>query len=390
MYNIVCDKKYPKELDVKSLSLRINDLFDSNRKKVVYIKNEFDVTTFRYRAYNVIQSLENSNKYLATCFLVEELKIIFKFIDKIDLIVLQRCKWSFELESFINYAKYHGKKIIYDMDDLIYDSKYVPDYLLNIGDYTDLSVASLMGMSTSYKMAMQFCDAFIVSTPNLKLRIEKDFNKKTYVYHNFLNLEQENVSKKILKTKNEMNSDHKFLIGYFSGSATHTRDLDIALDDILKIMDKYDDVYFEIVGLMAIHSKFKKYVDNKRLIIRPFVNYQELQYLIGSVDLNIVPLQNNEFNNCKSELKYFEAGIVDVLTLASDNDVYGSVIDDGHDGFLTDEFNWYEKIEYIYKNRNKLDKVKNNAREKIINEYGCYNQTKKLEDMFGKIIREEI
>ena len=50
----------------------------------------------------------------------------------------------------------------------------------------------------------------------------------------------------------------------------------------------------------------------------------------------------------------------------------------------------FEEKEYIYKNRNKLDKVKNNAREKIINEYGCYNQTKKLEDMFGKIIREEI
>ena len=42
-----------------------------------------------------------------------------------------------------------------------------------------------------------------------------------------------------------------------------------------------------------------------------FVPYQELQYKIGSVDLNVIPLQKHEFNNCKSELKYFEASIVD-------------------------------------------------------------------------------
>jgi hypothetical protein len=33
-------------------------------------------------------------------------------------------------------------------------------------------------------------------------------------------------------------------------------------------------------------------------------------------NLNLVPLQNNMFNNCKSELKFFEAGIVEVPSVA--------------------------------------------------------------------------
>ena len=140
-----------------------------------------------------MQSLEKSNFYFATCFLVEELRSVSKVIDYVDLIILQRCKWSIELESFLNYSRSKGKKILYDIDDLIYDNKYIPSYLDNIGDYTS-NVATLVSMSGLYNMVIPFCDAFIVSTPKLAEFMKKDFGKKVYVYHNYLNLEQERIS----------------------------------------------------------------------------------------------------------------------------------------------------------------------------------------------------
>ncbi len=104
LYRITCNKKYPKELNIKSFFERFNELSHSDKKNIIYVKDEFEVTTFRYRAYNVTESLNKSDKYFAVCFLVDELRNLSKVIDKIDLIVLQRCKWLIELESFVNYA----------------------------------------------------------------------------------------------------------------------------------------------------------------------------------------------------------------------------------------------------------------------------------------------
>lgn len=388
MYSLTC-KKYSSKLNIKSFFDRLNEINDTNKRIIIYIKEEFEVTTFRYRTYNIMQALEKSNQYFATCFLVEELRTISKLIEKIDLIILQRCKWSMELESFLNYAKYKGKKVLYDIDDLIYDNKYIPSYLNNIGDYTDKSISSLVSMSSLYHMALSFCDCFITSTPKLAEFMKKDFGKDVFVYHNFLNIEQEEISCEIRKQKKTCYEDDKFVIGYFSGSGTHVRDLDIVLDAILKLMDRYDDIYFEIVGFMALNKNFNKYLKNKRIIMKPLVPYQKLQYLMGSVDLNIVPLQNNQFNNCKSELKYFEASIVDTITIASNNEVYGHVIKDGENGFLASDFDWYEKLEYIYLNKRELYPIKEKAREYSLKEYGCYCQTEKLDKMFDRIMKEK-
>ena len=386
MYHIECSDKFSSKLDIKNFFYRVNQLNVAGKKKIIYIKDVFEITTFRYRTYNVMEALENSTKYIVTCFMVEELRVISKLIDKIDLVILQRCKWSIELESFLNLAKTIGIKIVFDMDDLIYNNKYIPDYLYNIGDYTDSCISSLVAMVNLYRMSIDFCDEFIVSTPKLALQMEKDFKKKTYIYHNFLNFEQEEISKKICSLKEKKYDNSKFVIGYFSGSGTHARDLDVALDSILKLMNKYDDVYFEIVGFMALNNKFDKYIKNKRLIMKPLVTYQELQYLIGSVDLNIIPLQKNLFNDCKSELKFFEAAIVNTLTLASSNAVYGKVIEDGVNGFLVDDFDWFDKLEYIYLNRNKLKKIVDNARIYSLDEYGCSTQREGLSSMFDEII----
>ena len=88
-------------------------------------------------------------------------------------------------------------------------------------------------------------------------------------------------------------------------------------------------------------------------------------------------------------MKYFEASIDDTVSLVSNTDVYDKIIIDGENGFVASEFEWYEKLEYIYLNRKKMSKIVNNAREYCLKEYGCYNQTKKLDKMFDEILKEK-
>ena len=150
-------------------------------------------------------------------------------------------------------------------------------------------------------------------------------------------------------------------------------------------MNKYEDIYLRIVGFMEFSEELQKLKDDGRIIFSDLVSFEELQYEIGKVDLNIVPLQKYKFNECKSELKYFEAGIVNTLTLATDISSYKNCIEDGVDGFLSDEYSWFEKMEYIYLNYQNLHDIVDNARKKCLREYGSNEQESRLEKMYDDI-----
>jgi glycosyltransferase involved in cell wall biosynthesis len=77
------------------------------------------------------------------------------------------------------------------------------------------------------------------------------------------------------------------------------------------------------------------------------MDFLDLQSALGSVDLNIVPLQNSPFTGAKSELKYFEAAVAGTPTLAFTNAVFGSVITDGVNGFLAQPHEWGAKLDMI-------------------------------------------
>lgn len=388
MYNIKCIKKFDFDLKMDNFDYRYLKVLNSTKKNVIYIKDIFDNSTFRYRTYNVIEAMENSEKYNVTCFLVEELNNIYNLVDKIDIFIMQRAKWSFELSNFIHYLKKKNKIIIYDMDDMIYDIKYVPEYLNSISYYDEISIDSFFALATRYNLVIEECNGVIVTTENLEKNVDRDLNLPTWILRNYLNKEQIDVSNTIVDLKKDCYDSNKFVIGYFSGSNSHKRDLEIAEKALVKIMKKYDDIYFNIVGYMDLSDDMKKLAKEGRVKFLKFVPYEELQYEIGRVDLNIIPLQKHEFNNCKSELKYFEASIVNTLSLATDNDVYKNIINHGENGFLTDELSWFENLEYIYLNRNKLSKIIDCANTKCHKLYDYDNQLKKIEKIYDDIIKK--
>ena len=388
MYNIKCRQKYNMDLELPELSTRYTNLLNSIKKNVVYIKEVFDNSTFRYRTYNILESMERNKKYFVTAFLVRELYFLYKLVDKIDIIFLQRAKWSFELDSFITFAKSKKKIIIYDMDDMIYDPKYVPEYLNSIGDYKDFVIDSFFALAKRYELVINRCDGVVATTCNLVENIKKDLKLPVWQLNNYLNKEQIEASNIVINLKQNKYNDSKFIIGYFSGSNSHVRDLEIAEGAIVKLMDKYDDVYLKIVGHMQLSKGLENYKKQGRVIFSKFVSYEELQYEIGKVDLNIIPLQKHEFNACKSELKYFEASVVNTLSLATNNEVYSKIIVDGKDGFLANQLEWFDKLEYIYNNYQDMGKVIENANRKCHKLYDYDKQMNKIEKIYDDILKK--
>ena len=96
------------------------------------------------------------------------------------------------------------------------------------------------------------------------------------------------------------------------------------------------------------------------------------------MDVNIVPLVENEFTNCKSELKFFEASIVGTLTCAAPTFVYRKIIKDGKNGYICRRGEWYNTIKNLYEN-GISDAVIEEAKKVSQSEYAYYNMLPVLE-----------
>jgi hypothetical protein len=63
--------------------------------------------------------------------------------------------------------------------------------------------------------------------------------------------------------------------------------------------------------------------------------------------VNLVPLQDNLFTNCKSELKWFEAAAVGTVTVAAPTYTFRHVIEHGTNGWLSPAYAWEEILREV-------------------------------------------
>lgn len=387
MYKIECKKEFQMPLQVLSYAERYNCLTKKNKKKkVIYIKNEFDNSTFRYRCYNFKEALINSKEFDISYFMCSETPKIIEYVDKMDIIIFQRTSWTIEVENLIYMAKLKKKPLVYDMDDLLYKIDYVPSFINHIGvGFTKETIPLYFSIASQYELVAKKCNYYITTTDFLKQKIENDFHKPTYVIPNFLNNEQIVESKEIMKKRKEDKT--KFTIGYFSGSPSHKHDFHIVENDLILLLDKYENIYLKIVGFMPLEGKLKDYLNQGRVIFKELVPYPELQYEIGRVDVNIIPLVKNSFNQAKSELKYFEAGILKVPSCITKTDLYTSFVKDNKNGIFCEEGQWFNALEKLYLNPNLKEEIGESAYETTVKLYLPEVQKERIEKTYQDILK---
>ena len=101
-------------------------------------------------------------------------------------------------------------------------------------------------------------------------------------------------------------------------------------------------VALRVVGFFDPHPQLAALRD--RIEVVPLQDFINLQRSIAEVEINIAPLQDNVFTNCKSELKFFEAAICGTLTLASPTFAFRKAIEHGRTGFLVAPHEWDDAL----------------------------------------------
>jgi glycosyltransferase involved in cell wall biosynthesis len=310
--------------------------------RIAYVAAKPDFGTFRYRAFNPVECLNGSSEALsASYFFLSDSERIDDLSDYADVLVAVRLPYDGRVDRLFRQFSHRGKKVYFDIDDLIIDGRYDTLVAANLGyrlEGEDLYWWS--AFISNWRKALSLADEVITTNPQLAAAISEISPHPVHVVPNTLNQHQLEVP--VTPKVSVAGGLH---IGYFSGSKSHDHDFEVARQALIAHLEASPSSRLTIVGHLESLRGFDSV--QSQVTRLPFMDFLDLQDALGSVDLNIVPLQNSAFTEAKSELKYFEAAVAGTPTLASSTAVFGSVITDGVNGFLARPSEWGAKLDMI-------------------------------------------
>jgi hypothetical protein len=332
----------------ETLPLRLAEVLSGTGQRIAYVYGTPDTSTFRYRVFNVIEALRAApdSGISASWFAASEIAALRQLLPKLTTLVLARVQMSWAMSDLITAARRNGVRVLFDCDDLVFDVRYGQLVYVNNDQALD-SEAHLVGWYGyvgRLQAVAQQCDGGITTNSFLAEKLARVCQGPVSIIPNFLNKRQQEVSDRLLAAKAARSFDpgKRVMIGYFSGSPTHNRDFQVALDALIQLMDEDDSVAVRIVGFMSGHEQLVRFGDRvDKINLQDWMN---LQVKIAEVDINIAPLQLNDFTNCKSKLKFFEAAIVGSFTVASRSYTFQRAIQPPEQGMLINNGDWYQAL----------------------------------------------
>ena len=170
------------------------------------------------------------------------------------------------------------------------------------------------------------------------------------------------------------------------------------------LTNDYKDLSPEHVGFL---KRYMAHIDDpftndyyRRMCTRDIQRYAT-HY--ENVDVLLAPLKENDFNYVKSQLKVIEAGFTNCAIIAQNYGPYtldlkpyivkGGQIDQEGNGLLVESRKnhkeWAKYIRYCVEHPEDVERMKNNLKETVLNEYSLENITKKRVALYKKILNKE-
>lgn len=394
MYKIDCildPKSEPWEIPLEMRCAMLRRSLAMGKKIALLLYESPDTSTFRYRGYNVMRATEKSEKWQSIYFFLYEKDVILEILHLVQLVVAIRVRWSRDVDQILCKARIQAIKVLFDVDDLIFDIDClnIVTNTLNVNFGSERDYEFWFGHIGRIGFTASKADGFITTNKLLGQRLRDKFEKPYGIIVNSINQEQLEASEKCLEAKKTQKRKTPYTIGYFSGTPSHINDFNVVYKEIMTLLMEFPEMQLKVVGFMEFPSEMQPLIKQGRVKFTPLVNFIELQRLIAQVDINIVPLLNNIFTNCKSELKFFEAAIVDTITVATPTFAYKNCIQDGVNGFLCQQGQWYERIKDIYLEKVECDALIRNAHTYAMGNYCGERFIKMIEDCYDRFYYED-
>jgi glycosyltransferase involved in cell wall biosynthesis len=229
-------------------------------------------------------------------------------------------------------ARRLGLMVSYDIDDPIFDAE-VYGGSRNLDFLAAGERRHLVAQCGGYLAAIKACDRVIVSTPALQELIAARTGQACSVWRNGIDAETRLAASLALESSGRRD-DGVVRVGYASGSRAHAADfteVEAALADLLRSEPK---VMLAIAGHHTLSPALAAF--GARVEVQPYMNYTAYLSRMAANDINVVPLLQDRCNACKSAIRFLDAAVVAVPTIASRTGDFVNVMEHGRTGMLAD------------------------------------------------------
>lgn len=320
-----------------------------------------DLNIWQCKKYRVLQKIElfkRSDIGVDYSFWLDTPRCI-NLIQKSSLLILYRVPDCNLISSYLDEAHRLGIQVAYDIDDPVFDEE-IYRRNKNIEHLSTQEKDNLINNAKHYASLIRQCDVIISSTPGLSEILRKYTNRTIVLWRNLVDTETLAAQHFSIAT-GAVIENKKFNMCYMSGSRAHEADFNEAFDAIEQIIGENPQVHFKVLGHAELAKKLlKNYPD--QVTTQQYQGYFDYIKEFQGSDLNIIPLVQNKFNNCKSAIRFQEAAIMKVPTIVSAIGDFSHLVDHGVNGFLVqDNSNWYQALSELVKEKEALKKIGNNA-----------------------------
>ena len=283
--------------------------------------------TRRYRAFHLYQQLRMAEVEVSV-FHVSDARAISQ-AEKCQVLVLHRVPYDPIVARLIDSVRRRAGLVLVDHDDLIFDPAAFQ--WIDSPDFQDPIRAQLYQQEMDrQKQTVLVSDGAITSTDYLAEVVRKT-GKPAWVHRNAANLEMIEVSTRALAQKRQ--PDGKYVIGYASGTPTHNRDFAMIAPGLMETLRAVPEAELWVIGYLDLTSDWQP-LENRVRTFKP-VPWRELPFWLTQIDVNLAPLvPDNPFSQSKSEIKFMEAALVGVPTIASPTDAFVYAVRPGENGLL--------------------------------------------------------
>lgn len=258
-------------------------------------------------------------------------------------VIFHRVPMDRYVERIFAQVQRQGALPVLDLDDLLYDPQVFQ--WIDSPDFADpVRAAQYQAEMARHRATLDACAAVTVSTDYLARQV-RALGKPVWVHRNAFSSEMAAYSADAVRRVPA--HPNRIVIGYASGTPTHDRDFMLVKPALMEIMRKHSQVHLLLVGSLHPGRDWGSLADRLHRI--PLVAWRQLPWLMAQFDINLAPLvEDNPFSQSKSEIKYVEAGLVHVPTIASPTDAFTSAIRPGETGLLASSGEqWYAALENL-------------------------------------------
>lgn len=257
-------------------------------------------------------------------------------------------------------ARRLGVTILYDIDDLVFDpASYASNS--NLKRLPDREQVSLLEGARLYQEALRQADHGLASTPALAEEMKRMVSGQVFVLENA-------VDEQLLAASGGefvKPVDDLVRIVYASGTTTHDADFALASHAIHDTLARYPQSLLVVMGPLVLPEELEGRTDRVRRM--PFVGAEDFYRLLRIQDINLAPLEPGVFNDAKSCIKFIEASIAGLPTVASPAAEFKRVIRHGENGYLAnDPSAWRDALASLVGDKDLRNRIAARARETVV------------------------